>query len=207
MESRNKPKLIGVTGGIGSGKSIVCKIFSSLGHPVYDADSMAKWLMNHDQKLKDQIIENFGSHAYRADGLLDNVYLAQHVFKDTDKLAKLNSLVHPAVHQDTKEWAEKHNDYPLLIKEAALLFETGSYKSLDQTILVAADEETRISRILERDPHRDRYQVEAIIARQMSESQKMGFADYIIYNDESHSLLDQVLGFLQSTSSSQHIAG
>lgn len=190
---KSNVKLIGITGGIGSGKSIMCKIFSVLGTPVYDADSRAKWLMSHEQQLIANIKTNFGEEAYFANGKINNVYLAKKVFHVREALQKLNALVHPAVKKDFKHWCSVNNGNPYLLKEAALLFESGSYKELDHVILVTAPKEIKINRVLKRDKHRSKEQILAIMEKQMSDAEKMPLANYNIINDGKEMILPQVL--------------
>ncbi len=188
----NKPPIIGVTGGIGSGKSTVCKILESLGAITYYADDRAKWLMVNNQDLVDSVKNLFGKEAY-TDAGLDRKFIAQKAFKDDSLLNKLNQLVHPAVADDLKSWIQTNLKAPLLLKEAALLFETGSYKSLDRTILVTAPDEIRIERVVKRDAHRSREDVKSIIAKQMSDKEKLSLADYVVVNDGKTSLIQQVM--------------
>ena len=147
--SSSRPWLIGITGGIGAGKSIVSKVFETLGIPKYDADTRAKWLMNNNQKLVDSIRKLFGNNAYQ-NGELDRKFIASKAFEDKTLLEQLNQLVHPAVSKDFTEWANQHHT-PYLLKEAALIFETGSYKDLDKIITVTAAEPIRIQRVMKRD--------------------------------------------------------
>lgn len=172
---------VGITGGIGSGKTYVCKMFESLGVPVYNADERAKYLMNNDENLKSNIIKLFGSEAY-LNGELNRQFIAQIVFADKEKLEQLNALVHPAVAKDSEEWNQQHTDKPYTLKEAALLFESGSYKTLDKTILVHADENQRILRVMQRD-NLNKESVEARIKNQLNDAEKMPLADFIINND------------------------
>ncbi len=183
---------IGITGGIGSGKSLVCKIFSLLGIAVYDADSRAKSIMTTDGILVSQIKKEFGVLSYRADNSVNREYVAQHVFNDAEKLELLNSLVHPRVGEDFKQWLQAQNS-PYILKEAALLFETRSYTTLDKIIVVSAPEALRINRVLQRDKHRTEQQVKDIIRNQLAEEEKLKRADYTIVNDESKPLIPQVL--------------
>ncbi|MEP2609637.1 MAG: dephospho-CoA kinase, partial [Cyclobacteriaceae bacterium] len=141
----NKPIRIGITGGIGAGKSIVTKIFSTLGVPIYDADSRAKALMNSDAELMFEIKNIFGEQAY-VKGELDRSYVAKRAFENKELLNRLNGVVHPAVGMDYASWVEAHQDASFTLKEAALLFETGQYKDLDKIILIVAPEELRIKR-------------------------------------------------------------
>jgi dephospho-CoA kinase len=181
---------VGITGGIGAGKSLVCHIFSQLGVPVYHADEKAKWLMDHHVDLRQKIIENFGPKSY--DPQLNRRYLAQHVFRNREKLELLNSLVHPVVHEDYKLWASTV-EYPFCIKEAALLFETGSYKELNFNILVYASVPIRIQRILKRDPFRSKEEIMDIIDKQMGEDRKKELADYVVENDGKTMILPVIL--------------
>ena len=182
---------IGITGGIGSGKSIVCRIFNALGVPVYDADSRAKSLMTTDGIVISQIKKEFGVLSYHADGNLNREHLAG-AFKDPKKLRVLNNLIHPRVAHDYGQWmSEQKSDY--VLKEAALLFEAKSNLSLDKIIVVYAPEELRIKRVLQRDPHRSKQQVLDITRNQLTDEEKMKLADYVIVNDESRLVTLQVL--------------
>lgn len=188
-----RPLQIGITGGIGSGKSLVCKIFNLLGISVYDADSHAKALMTTDGILVTQIQKEFGDLSYHKDGSLNREWLASHVFSGTDKLQRLNSLVHPRVGADYQRWLEAHPEEPYVLKEAALLFESGSYRLLDKIIVVSAPEEVRRVRVLKRDPHRTVEQFKEIVEKQLSEAEKMQRADYLIVNDDKKLVIPQVL--------------
>jgi dephospho-CoA kinase len=191
--NKKQPLEIGITGGIGSGKSLVTKIFHQLGAPIYDADSHAKKLMTTDGILISQIKKEFGDLSYNTDGSLNNVYLANHVFHDEKKLQTLNSLVHPRVAIDYKNWVEQNRSARYVIKEAALLFEANSYKQLNKIIVVSAPEELRIRRVLSRDKHRTVEQIKGIVEKQMPEDEKLKRADYIIVNDETTPVIPQVL--------------
>lgn len=186
------PLQIGVTGGIGSGKSIVCRIFNALGVPVYDADSRAKSLMTTDGILISQIKKEFGVLSYHSDGNVDREYLAEAAFKDAEKLKLLNSLIHPRVMQDYERWVSEQKTHYVL-KEAALLFEAKSHVALDKIIMVHAPEELRIKRVLQRDPQRIRQQVIDIMHNQLPEDEKLKLADFVIVNDESKLVTPQVL--------------
>ena len=188
-----KPLLVGLTGGIGSGKTTVSKIFVSLGIPVYYADDRGKWLMNHDATLKAQVVAQFGEESYTAESSLNRAYLAERVFADEAQLARLNALVHPAVGRDFAAWVEAHSESSYLIKEAALIFEAGSYKQLDKVITVSAPKEERIRRVLLRDVQRSRQQVEDIIGKQLSENERKRRADYQIDNSGRALVIPQVL--------------
>lgn len=186
------PIRVGITGGIGSGKSIVCKFFKILGVPVYSADDRAKWLMANDPELKGQLEAEFGNETYLQDGSLDRVFLAQKVFCDPEKVKKINSIVHPAVGKDFNHWAENQTA-PYLLKEAALLFETGSASELDKIITVSSPLKIRMARVLMRDPHRNEAQINQIINQQLPDEKKNELADFVIKNSENKLLIPQVL--------------
>ncbi len=190
----NRPLQIGVTGGIGSGKSLVCRIFSVLSVPVYNADHQARWLMNNDEPLKRRIKETFGDEAFQTDGQINRAYLAGRVFDNEVELKKLNALVHPAVGKDYAQWVSGKKDKSYVIKEAALMFESGSYKALDYIINVSAPVEVRIRRVLKRDPFRKREEVEAIIDKQLSEDERIRRSDFIIQNDDQEMILPRIVG-------------
>jgi dephospho-CoA kinase len=188
----HKPLQIGITGGIGSGKSLVTKIFACLGIPVYDADSHAKELMTTDGILISQIKKEFGDLSYLSDGTLNRKYLGEVVFNQQEKLDILNGLVHPRVRHDFAQWTDRYRNKPYVVREAALLFETGVYRLLDRTVVVYAPEDVRIRRVMKRD-NRPEAQVRAIIQKQLSEKEKEALADDIIYNDDSILVIPQVL--------------
>jgi dephospho-CoA kinase len=184
---------IGITGGIGSGKSLISKIFNTLGIPVYDADSRAKNLMTTDGILISLIKKEFGALSYHKDGSLNRSYISQQVFLEKEKLNLLNTLVHPRVEEDYKRWVVEHQHCPYVLKEAALLFEAGSFQSLDRNIVVYAPEGLRMKRVLMRDKHRTETQVRNIIVNQMPDEEKLARADFIIKNDETELVIPQVL--------------
>lgn len=182
---------IGITGGIGSGKTTVCKIFQTLGIPVYFADERAKYLMINDKILIKKIKDIFGSNSYFANGDLNRKHIAKIAFKNKQKLDKLNNAVHPEVKKDFENWV-KVQDAPYIIKEAALLFETGSYKDLVYNILVTAPLDMRIQRVMMRD-NIDKESVLSRVKNQMPEEEKLKLTDFIIENDGKHSLIWQIL--------------
>ena len=183
---------IGITGGIGSGKTTVCKIFEILGIPVYYADQRAKWLMVHDTELITEIKKLLGEDAYFENGALNRKYIANIIFSDKQKLAGLNALVHPAVGRDGERWHAAQKDVPYTLKEAAIMFESKSHLLLDKVITVSAPLELRISRVIARDGV-DRATVEARIKEQMSEEERIERSDFVIYNDGKRSLVLQVV--------------
>lgn len=190
----NRPQEVGVTGGIGSGKSVVCRIFSHLGVPVYDADSRAKIVMTTDGILVEQIKKEFGSLSYHPDGSVNRDHLSQVAFGDPARLKTLNGLVHPRVAADYQAWVAGQADSPYVIREAALLFEAGIATSLGQTIVVYAPEDLRIRRVKARDPHRSEEDIRRIIRNQWPDEEKMKRAQHIIRNDDFHLVIPQVLG-------------
>lgn len=181
---------VGITGGIGSGKTTVCKLFEKMDIPVYYADIEAKRLMNSDKDLKQKIKNLLGNDAYFRNGRLNRKYVASVVFNDKQKLESLNNIVHPAVGLDAKKWFEKQTT-KYAIKEAALLVENASYKQLDFLIVVTAPVEMRIKRVVKRD--KSNYnQVKLRIENQLPEIQKKKVADFIIDNSGDVSLISQV---------------
>jgi dephospho-CoA kinase len=181
---------IGITGGIGSGKTTVARIFEVLGIPVYYADDAAKRIMNEDEFLKQQIIKEFGHESYE-EGRLNRQYLASVVFRDKKKLAVLNALVHPATIRNSNLWM-KNQSTPYAIREAALIFESGVQGQLDYVIGVSAPVELRIGRAMERDKL-TREQVLERMDRQINETIKMRLCDFVIVNDGKKPVIPQVL--------------
>lgn len=168
-------------------------MFNCLGVPSYDADSRAKRLMTTDGILVEAIRKEFGSLSYHTDGSLNRAFIRSIVFDDEKKLQTLNSLVHPRVAVDYNHWVESYHQQPYVIREAALLFESGSAKLQDKVIVVSAPESLRIARVLRRDPQRTDKEVKNIIKSQMSENEKIARADFIIVNDETQLVIPQVL--------------
>ncbi len=181
---------IGLTGGIGSGKTMVAQIFEVLAIPVYYADQAAKHLMNSDVDLKNKIIQTFGAATYR-DGNLDNTYLGSIVFRDPEKLALLNALVHPATIGDAEKWIRRQNS-PYIVKEAAIIFEAGLEKNYHYIICVTAPESLRLERVMERD-HSSAEKVRQRINQQMDEKEKISRSNFVINNDGTQAILPQVL--------------
>ncbi|AHJ99711.1 dephospho-CoA kinase [Hymenobacter swuensis] len=186
---------IGITGGIGSGKSVVCRLFQTLGAPVYDSDARAKWVMSHDLQLRDELTAAFGPETFDNQGQLNRTYLARVAFQDPAQLARLNALVHPHVGRDFAGWAaaQEAEGHAYILKEAALLYESGAYQQLSRIITVFAPQAIRQARVLRRDPHRTPEDILIIIGKQMSEEEKLERADYVVYNDDEQLLLPQVL--------------
>lgn len=183
---------IGITGGIGSGKTTVCKVFELLGVPVFYADDVAKSIMHTDPILKSGILEAFGQKSYTQSGELNRSYISSIVFNDKHELEKLNSLVHPAVFRAFDTWVLSQKEASYVIKEAALLYESDAYKMCDQSILVISPIETRISRVKARDGI-SAEDIQLRMNRQFSDEQKMKFADHILNNDEKQLLIPQII--------------
>ena len=184
---------IGITGGIGSGKTTVCRIFESLCIPVFYADTVAKQIMVTDMLLVAGVKAAFGDESYTIEGKLNNKYIAQIVFNDQQELDKLNALVHPATFRAFERWMNTvPAGTPYILKEAALLFESGSYRLCDKSVLVTAPVDIRIARVMERDEV-SREQVASRINKQLSDEIKKGMADYFIENKETAALIPQVL--------------
>lgn len=189
---------IGVTGGIGAGKSVVCRIFRALGVPVYEADERAKWLIENDPILKADVARVLGPNAYEQHyeppyGRYNRAWVAAQVFANPDLLTRLNAVVHPRVLTDTANWVSQHADKPYVVKEAALMRAAGDGNTLDKVIVVRAPLDLRVARIQARDPHRSEAEIRNIISRQMDDDARLAIADYVIDNDERQLLLPQVL--------------
>lgn len=188
---------IGITGGIGSGKTTVCKVFETLGVPVFYADVVAKEVMTQDPLLVKAVKEAFGIKSYMESGDLNRQYIANIVFNDTNALNKLNALVHPAVFRAFDHWVGTLDlDPPYILKEAALLFESGSYKMCDQNVLVTSPLDTKLRRVMFRDGSTAE-QVKARMDKQFSDEQKLTLSDHVILNDDKQSLILQIMDLHQ----------
>jgi len=183
---------IGITGNIGSGKTTVSKIFEVLGIPVFYADDEAKKVMVSDAILIDELKQAFGEQSYFEDGLLNRKHIAGIVFNNETELNKLNAIVHPAVFRAFDNWAPQFKNAPYVLKEAAVLFESSSYKMCDKSILVTAPLELRIARVMLRDGL-SRDEILNREARQFSEETKLQLTDYVIKNDNTELVIPQVL--------------
>lgn len=182
---------VGITGGMGAGKSLIIQMFELFGIPTYDSDAAAKTLMVSDEELVADIRGLLGNRAYDLTGQLDRAYIGSKIFSDDNLKAALEALVHPAVHADAHQWHQNQKDVPYTLREAALLFESGSYLQLDAIINVSAPEDVRIQRVMAR----DRLTVEEVRARlkhQWSEYRREQLADFTIINDGEHSLIPQL---------------
>lgn len=183
---------IGVTGGIGSGKTTVCKVFKLLRAPIFEADKTAKNLLDTDQQLKSELIHLFGENIYTQNGTIDRKKLAGIIFNDKIQLSKMNALVHPAVRRNFENWVKQHEHFPYVIHEAAILFESGFYKIMDYNILVTAPENERIERVMKRDQI-SRKEVEERIKNQLPEEKKQELANLVLMNDNKNLLIPKII--------------
>ena len=183
---------VGITGGMGSGKSTVCNILKNLGVPVFSSDDVGKMLLNNDDYLKSQIKKKFDSDMYTSSGTIDRERMARLVFNDPNELKKLNELVHPRVKAEFDSWCKKNEKKPYVVKEAAILFETGQHKELDKMVTVFCPKEERIRRIIKRDEV-TKESVEKRMLHQYSDAERNALADFIIMNDGNEELLPQVM--------------
>ena len=184
--------VVGITGGIGSGKTVVCGIFRQLGIPVYEADAEAKKLYDTEPAIPEKIKKDFPEEVFDKKGNPDRQKLSALVFKDEAALKKLNRIVHPYVIRHFEEWIQQHQSSPYILKEAAILFESGTDKGCDKIITVSAPPELRIQRTMHRDK-RTKQEVEEIIQRQWSDEEKEKRSDYVILNNEQQLVIPKVL--------------
>ncbi len=197
-------KLVGITGGIGTGKSTVCKVFAILGIPIYEADATAKRLMQENEQVREGIIALFGEESFfqekkenfnensKISYQINRKYLAQKVFSSQENTQKMNEIVHPAVRLDYQNWVQENQHFPYLLNETALLFESGRFKDLDKVITISSPLALRIKRIKMRD-NRSEEEINQIMQKQISEEEKIKRSDFVIYNDEKQLLLPQIL--------------
>jgi dephospho-CoA kinase len=182
---------VGITGGIGSGKSLICKVFSLLGIDVYNSDERAKYLMGSNVNIKEALISRFGQNVYMHDEL-NRPYLANIIFNDKNALDFVNNTVHPIVGEDYLNWFVNQKEKAYCLKEAALLFESGMYKDLDCLITITSPEELRIKRVMQRDKISHDKVMERI-KNQWSDEQKIKLSNFVILNNEIESVIEQVL--------------
>jgi dephospho-CoA kinase len=188
---------IGVTGGIGSGKSTVARVLETMGYPVFYSDKAAKEIMHSNPEVRKGLIELFGIEAYTSQGTgeLNRAYLSEIIFKNPGAIQQINALVHPRVRESFNSFCEKHRDLPVF-NEAAILFETGAYKTFDATFLVTCPLETRIQRVMQRD-NLPREAIEARMNNQWTDEQKLPLATFVIENAADSKVLPQVLEVLE----------
>lgn len=193
-KANTHPVIIGLTGGIGSGKSTIAEVFDILKIPVFNSDIEAKQLYSHPE-IKQQIIKLFGN-VYNQQNQLDKKALANIVFNDDEKLKQLNNIIHPAVKTLFETWVNKNNQTPILIKEAAILIESGAAKQVDKIIVVTAPEKERIKRVMQRD-NVSKKEVIARMRKQLPEEKLITHADFIIKNDNQHLVIPQILDIVK----------
>lgn len=183
---------VGITGGIGSGKTTVCEVFKMLGVPVFFADLEARNLQDHDPEIKKELIGLFGNEIYLPQGTLNRMKLSGVIFNDKQALKKVNAIIHPRVRKRLTTWANQYQDQPYVLYEAAILFESGSYKECDLNIIVVADKQLRLTRVIKRDGLKE-YDILSRMNNQLPDEQKIPLADFVIYNDQQRLIIPQVL--------------
>lgn len=184
--------VVGVTGGIGSGKSLVGSVFSSLGIPLFHSDQEGRRLLREDESVKSKVLALFGEDVKDAEGKLDRAKIAARVFNHPMQLEALNNIIHPAVQQSFTEWVRLHQEVPYVIKETAILFESGTQATCDKIIVVVAPLEIRIQRVMERD-RLSREQVRERVQHQWSDEERIKNADFVIHNDGNTLIIPQVI--------------
>lgn len=187
-------KKVGITGGIGSGKSVVGRVLEAMNFPVYYSDEASKELVDTDQKIKEELITLLGTEVY-LNGKLNRPFLASVIFQNDELRMKVNQIIHPKVREAFVNWTNKQSS-PLVFNEAAILFETGAYKTMDATLLVTAPVDLKVMRVMER----DKSSMESVLERmskQWSDEQKIPLADYVLKNDEETSLIVQIENMLE----------
>jgi dephospho-CoA kinase len=189
-------KKVGITGGIGSGKSMVCRMLETLGVPVYNADMEARQLINSNQEVIARIKKEFGEAAYDKDGNLHSQYIADLAFNDRSLLESLNNITHPFVRKHFNDWVDQHQEHPYLVKEAAIMFESGSYLDMDLVINVYAPEDIRIQRTIKREGMTSE-KVKKILNNQVTEKERIERSAYVLINDEKTLLAPQVIALHQ----------
>jgi dephospho-CoA kinase len=182
---------VGITGGIGSGKSLICKVFSMLGVPVYNADDRARYLMSHNAEIRKDLISVFGEEIYSGEEL-NRSRLADYIFVDPGLLARVNKIVHPRVGDDFVHWCNSHSGVPFTIQESAILFESNAFQLFDYVILVTAPQEIRIQRVLNR-PDTDREKILRIMKNQLPEDEKIARSHFVLKNDGTTLILPRIL--------------
>ena len=191
--------LVGITGGIGSGKTTVSNIFSHLGFKVYNSDERAKYLMQTNDKIIRKITELLGESAY-SKGILKKAIISQAIFNNKSLIEKINSIVHPKTIKDFNSWVSENKD-SILIKESALIYQSGSYKDLDEIILVEARDEIRMERVLKRDKHREKDEILKIIKSQKLKNKEDFNPNYILENNGDDLILPKVIEIIEKLKS------
>lgn len=197
-----KPIITGVTGGIGSGKSYICRIISTLGFPVYNCDAEAKKLMNTNKHIINSLKQLIGENSYDSEGNLNKPIIAQFLFANEENAHKINSVVHPVVKEDFRSWASAQNA-DLIFMESAILFESGFNDVVDNVITITAQPETRIERTIRRD-NTTREQVIARMNQQMQDEERVRLSDYIICNNTNNNVEQQIKTIIETLSKQVH---
>jgi dephospho-CoA kinase len=187
----NKIIKVGITGGIGSGKSTICNVFKILGSPVFEADTVAKEILSKNDSVKKEIIHLFGKDIYSPEGVVNRKKLAEIIFNDDIQLRKVNNIIHPAVQNEFNNWL-KNQVTSYIIHEAAILFESEFYKMMDFTILISAPESERINRVIKRDGITEK-QVRERMLRQWNEEKKQKLADVVLYNNNKNLIIPEII--------------
>ena len=201
-QTDTKPIIIGVTGGIGCGKSYICRIISSLGFPVYNCDAEAKKLMNTNKHIINSLKQLIGENSYDSEGNLNKPVIAQFLFANEENAHKINSVVHPVVKEDFRSWASAQNAN-LIFMESAILFESGFNDVVDNVITITAPPETRIERTIRRD-NTTREQVIARMNQQMQDEERVRLSDYIICNNTNDNVEQQIKTIIETLSKQVH---
>lgn len=195
-----RPKIIGITGGIGSGKSIVARCLRVMGYPVYDADQRASQSLDSDPNVRMQVMQLLGAEAYSKEGKPNRTFISSKVFNAPQLLAGLNHILHPVVRKDFEDWVNAHHQHPIVFKEAAILFESGAYQQVDQVIAVTAPEQIRLVRVQKRD-ERSEQEIKSIMARQMDQEELVRRSDFEIINDDMTPVLPALIELLNQLKS------
>jgi len=185
-------KKIGITGGIGSGKTTICKFFELLNIPIYYADETSKYLLNNNLELKHKLIENFGNNLYDVNGLLNRSFFAKIIFSDKKLLEKANSIIHPIVRNDYKKWCETYKHFDYTIEESAILFESEINKDMDFVITVYTPINERIARVSKRD-NLNKEQIMDRIKNQLPDEYKIKNSDFVIDNSNNVFIIPQII--------------
>lgn len=183
--------VVGITGGIGSGKSLVCQVFSILQIPVYSSDDESRYISQSDPEIQSALVGLLGSEIYH-NGILNRPLMAERIFKDAVLLDKVNRIIHPKVADHFKMWLKNHSNKPYVIQESAILFESNAYLFCDKKVTVTSPEPLRISRVIQR-KNMSMEKIRAIMHHQIPETDKILRSDYMIVNDESQLLIPQIL--------------
>lgn len=183
---------VGITGGIGSGKTTICKVFELLGVPVYYADNASRELLENDTDIKNKVVHVFGENVLDSSSRIDRKKVASVVFGNEEQLKKLNAIIHPAVALHFELWLKSHKTAPYILKEAAILFESGAYLQMDKVVTVSAPDELRITRVVKRDRVSSE-EVEKRMKTQLSETERVKRSQFVIVNDEKELVIPQVM--------------